>query len=155
MIEKSSKLGKERIEQRDKKEELEKQVRVFKERTDMSKQYQLSLHVKNGREYQAVQDSLLHIGLLKNRLHELDQEAGLTIHQTHSMKAGSDCLTAQERDMHAELVRLNKIAVEANNHNYNLMKRKDIRDMAVHEDIKRTERVIAGQADAQERILRH
>ena len=47
----------------------------------MSKQYQLSLYVKNGREYQVVQDNLLHIGLLKNRLHELEQEAGLTIHQ--------------------------------------------------------------------------
>ena len=45
-----------------------------------------------------------------------------------STKAGSEHLGAQEREMHAELARLNKIAVEVNNTNYHLMKRKDLRD---------------------------
>ena len=56
-------------------------------------------------------------------------------HQIHTTKAGSDHLTLQEREMHAEIVRLNKITVDLNNENYKLMKEKESRDQKMHEDL--------------------
>ena len=44
--------------------------------------------------------------------------------------------------MHAQMVSLNKITVDLNNENYNLMKRKNERDQKIHEDILNVEAII-------------
>ena len=97
---------------------------------------------------------MLRIGALKNHLHELEQDVGLMSHQLHSTKAGSEHLGTQEREMHAELVRLNKIAVDLNNRNYDLMKRKDQKDQEIHQEIARTEAAVMQHAAEQERLMR-
>lgn len=115
LIEKASKINKDRNEQRNKKEENEKKVKDKKDKVDIAKKYNLELLDKHAREYRAAEDSLRHMGVLKNLLHELEEETGLLQHHMHSTKAGEDHLSEQERAMHAELARLNKVAVDANN----------------------------------------
>ena len=77
-------------------------------------------------------------------LHELDEEIGHLTHQIHNTKIGGGQLTTQERDMHTELLKLNKLAVDLNNQNYHLMKRKNDRDQRIHEDRLAIEKEIGG-----------